>query len=454
MRGNTAGHVSVDCAHGAVSIMHIRSAAMPATSWSVRRAIGDVGASATDSADTIARRRVLIVCPEPPAPPTWGFALRVYHLARELGRRNDVSLLTYDTGDPGRDWEHLGELFTVHRVAARPVSRRRAQLRSLWSRDSFHIGRLRSAAMQRAIQQLTAHARFDVIQVESSQMFGFDFPAGPALVLDEHNIEYDVLARTARVERSPARRLYQRLEQRKVWREEIASWSRASGCVVTSADDQRRLLTEAPSTPTCLVPNGVDLDRFAPVPAPVDPTGLVFVGSINYRPNTDAVLHCAQRILPLIRRSAGDATLTVVGQGAPPAVRRLDGGAVRVAGMVPDVRPYLASAAVVVVPLRIGGGTRLKVLEALAMGKAVVSTSLGCEGIDVEDGRHLLIADDPAHFAACVLRLLRDQEFARRLGTAGRELVQARYGWATVGERLDAFHAQLVGQMSGVRRGR
>lgn len=425
---------------------------MPATSWSLPRAIEDGNAALNVGAGASARRRVLIVCPEPPAPPTWGFALRVYHLARELGRRNDVSLLTYDTGDPGRDWERLAELFTVHRVAASPSHRRRAQIRSLWSNDSFHMGRLRSAAMQRAISELTSREHFDVIQVESSQMFGFDFPAGSSLVLDEHNIEHDLLAGTARMERSLPRRLYQRLEQRKVKREEVAAWSRASGCVITSADDQGRLLAEARSTRTCVVPNGVDLDRFAPASAAVDPTGLLFVGSINYRPNTDAVLYFAQHILPLIRRSAGNATLTVVGQGAPRAVRRLDGDAVRVAGKVGDVRPYLASAAVVVVPLRIGGGTRLKVLEALAMGKAVVSTSLGCEGIDVEDGRHVLIADDPAHFATCVLRVLGDRELARRLGMAGRELVQGRYGWATVAERLEAFHAQLVEHPSGVRQ--
>lgn len=418
----------------------------------MRRAPADLRPTATIAVDAPSRLRILIVCPEPPAPPTWGFALRVYHLSRELARNHDVSLLTYDMGDPTRDWGHLASLFTVHSVPAPSIGRRRAQLLSLLSRESFHLSRLRSESMQRALNEITAREQFDVIQVESSQMFGFEFPAGPALVLDEHNIEHDLLARVAASERSLPRRLYHGLEQRKVLREELAAWSRATGCVVTSPDDRRRLHEAVPDARTAVVANGVDLDYFAPVPAAVDHRSLVFVGSINYRPNTDAVLHCAEEILPLVRRRVPGARLTVVGQGAPRAVRRLDGPAVCVPGAVPDVRPFLAAASVVVVPLRMGGGTRLKVLEALAMGKAVVSTSIGCEGIDVEDGRHLLIADDAGAFAAQVVRLLGDEELARRLGMAGRRLVEARYGWASVAGQLESFHTELVATHSGGAR--
>lgn len=415
----------------------------------MRRATGEIRPSAAVEPGAPARLRILIVCPEPPAPPSWGFALRVYHLARELGRRHDVSLLTYDMGDPSRAWGHLAGLFTVHTVSAPSIGRRRAQLRSLVSRDSFHLSRLRTEAMQRALNEITARERFDVIQVESSQMFGFEFPPGPELVLDEHNIEHDLLSSIAASERSVPRRLYQRVEQRKVVREEIAAWRRASGCVVTSADDRRRLHEAVPEAVTSVVPNGVDLTQFMPAAAPVDPSSLVFVGSINYRPNTDAVVHFVERILPLVMRAKQDARLTVVGQGAPRSVRRLEGAAVHVAGAVPDVRPFLAASSVVVVPLRMGGGTRLKVLEALAMGKAVVSTSVGCEGIDVEHGRHLLIADDPAAFAQQVVRVLGDQELARRLGVAGRRLVEAQYGWAAVAAQLESFHAQLIAVRGG-----
>ena len=400
------------------------------------------GLGATD-----ARRRILLICPEPPAPPTWGFALRVYHLGRELARHHDVTLLTYDRGDPTRDWRHLEELFRVRRVEV-PSSahgKRRTQLRSLLSRRSYHLGSLRTGAMQRAIDELTAGERFDVIQVESSQMSGFDFPSGPTLVLDEHNVEHDLMRRVASVESSWLRRVYQGMEQRKVRDEEIAAWRLADGCTVTSVQDERTVREAAPATPTRVITNGVDLEHFAPIPGAVAPDSIVFVGSINYRPNTDAVLHFATRILPLVRRARPAATFAVVGQGAPAAVRRLEGPGIRILGGVPDVRPHLADAAVVVVPLRMGGGTRLKVLEGLAMGKALVSTSLGCEGIDVEDGRHLLVADSPEQFAEAVVGLMADAELRRELGAAGRVLVERRYGWATAAAELEAFHRQLSG---------
>ncbi|HXZ98790.1 MAG TPA: glycosyltransferase family 4 protein [Candidatus Binatia bacterium] len=403
-----------------------------------------------------ARRRILLICPEPPAPPTWGFALRVYHLGRELARRHSVTLLTYAMGDESRDWRHLEELFTVHRVPPPSAlrSKRRAQLRSLLSRRSFHIGSLGSPAMQRAIDELNARQPFDVIQVESSQMSGFNFPRRPVLVLDAHNIEHDLFRRVAAVETSPPRRLYQSIEQRKLKREEAAAWCRANGCAVTSAEDERVVRQAAPGTPTRVVPNGVDLNHFHPSADAVDPDSIVFVGSINYRPNTDAALHFAERILPLVRGRRPGAVFSVVGQGAPEAVRRLEGPGVRILGGVPDVRPHLARAGVVAVPLRMGSGTRLKVLEGLAMGKAIVSTRLGCEGIEVVDGEHLLIADAPEAFADAVARLIGDAELRRRLGEAGRKLVERRYGWETVAAELDAFHADLLGLVPGTRAAR
>jgi len=400
-----------------------------------------------------ARRRILLICPEPPAPPTWGFALRVYHLGRELARRHEVTLLTYDVGDESRDWRHLDELFRVRRVPA-PASlrsKRTRQLRSLLSRRSFHLGSLLSPAMQRALDELTSGERFDVIQVESSQMSGFDFPSGPVLVLDEHNVEHELMRRVASVERSLPRRVYQGIESRKVRREEIAAWRHAGGCAVTSVEDERTVLEAAPSTLTRVVPNGVDLDHFAPTSGPVDPDTIVFVGSINYRPNTDAVLHFAEHILPLVRKARPQASFTVVGQGSPENVRRLDGPEVHILGGVPDVRPHLARAAVVAVPLRMGGGTRLKVLEGLAMGKALVSTSLGCEGIDVEDEQHLLVADSSEDFAKAVVRLMADTDLRRKLGSAGRELVERRYGWPAAVAELDAFHVQLLSAGQAVR---
>ena len=397
------------------------------------------------------RLRILIVCPEPPAPPTWGFALRVYHLGRELSRHHDVTLLTYDTQDSTRDWYALASLFRVHRVKGRRGSRRAMQVRSLVSRRSFHLSRFQTAEMQRAILDLRARGAFDIIQVESSQMFGFDFPDPAAVVIDEHNIEHDLVRRVAQLERSKLRRAYLQLECRKVHREEVAAWRRADGIVLTSSNDEQKLRDEVPSARTRVVPNAVDLEYFSPAAATVDTDSIVFVGAINYRPNSDAVVYLAERILPLVRRARPRATLTVVGPGAPAEVRRLAGdGAVRIVGGVPDVRPYVAAASVLTAPLRMGGGTRLKVLEGLAMAKAVVSTSVGCEGLDVRPGVDLLVADDEESFAECVVRVMDDPNLRQRLGSDGRRRVEGLYSWAAVTAELEDFYRHLVQSREGV----
>jgi glycosyltransferase involved in cell wall biosynthesis len=188
----------------------------------------------------------------------------------------------------------------------------------------------------------------------------------------------------------------------------------------------------------------VDLEAFRPNDAPTDPQSLVFVGTMNYRPNADAVIYLASQILPEIWKTRPQVTLTVVGQTPPEEVQRLAGPRITITGWVDDVRPYIDRAAVVVTPVRIGSGTRLKVLEALAMGKALVSTPLGCEGIAVEDGEHVLLADNPVELAQRVVRLLDDPALAIRLGMQGRALVERSYGWRAVVDDLDALHSQLL----------
>jgi glycosyltransferase involved in cell wall biosynthesis len=166
---------------------------------------------------------------------------------------------------------------------------------------------------------------------------------------------------------------------------------------------------------------------------------VVFLGVMHYRPNVDAAMYFAREILPHLLRERPNLTFTIVGGGAPEELRRLAGPNVILTDRVPDTRPYLARAGAFVVPLRMGSGTRLKVLEAMAMGRPVVSTSLGCEGIAVVDGQHALVADDPSTFARTVLQVLGDPALASRLGSNGRHLVERRYSWPSVLKRLDSF---------------
>jgi glycosyltransferase involved in cell wall biosynthesis len=389
--------------------------------------------------------RILILTPGLPHPPIWGFGIRVNQFLRRLARRNEVALLSYE--EPGeahkvRAVAELGvEVHTVPRPARTERAKRTAQLSSAFSTASYQRRSGYSRAMQARLDELAAGR--DVIQIESSQMAGFTFPPGPLVVLDEHNIEYELLYRMYQTEESPSRRLYNWLEFAKFRREEIAAWRKVSGCVMTSAREEAIVKTVARETPTMVGANAVDVEYFRPSDQPPRPNLLVMTGLMHYRPNIDGAVYFVQEILPSILAKRPDAVFTIVGAGATDEVKRLAGANVVVTGTVPDVRPFVQEAAAFVVPLRMGGGTRLKVLEGLSMAKAVISTSIGSEGIDVVHGRDLLIADDPQGFADAVLTVLGNHTRATELGRRGRELVESRYKWESVVQRLEAFYEEL-----------
>jgi glycosyltransferase involved in cell wall biosynthesis len=208
---------------------------------------------------------------------------------------------------------------------------------------------------------------------------------------------------------------------------------------VTGLDAQQALAWGSHST--VLVENGVDLDHFAPVSERASNAAeLLFLGSLDWYPNQDAVEYLLEEILPFLSARSPEVRLRIVGRRAPPELAKLvaRSSGVELVGEVADVRPYLARARVVLVPLRIGGGSRIKILEALAMGKAVVSTTIGAEGLAVTNGVHLLLADSPEAFADSTLQLLKSPEEQARLGIEGRKLVEGRYSWDTAAEALES----------------
>jgi polysaccharide biosynthesis protein PslH len=394
------------------------------------------------------RLNILIVTPDLPYPPSWGFGMRVYQLSRFLGTDNSVTILSYARPDEETAVDVLRSFCDVRVVPRQPIAearRRLLQARSLLSPSPFHGGELTTTAMQAAIDHCLASAAFDIVQIESSQMAGFRFRTEAALVLDEHNIESELLERMRSGERSHARRLFSGIESRKHGRLERRAWKTVSSCVVTSKREEAILNNRTPGATTIVVPNGVDPIFFdGGGNHEVDTDSMVFIGVLSYRPNLDAITYFIEEVYPRIRQARPRASLTVVGSGSPKDLETLRGNGVMVTGWVPDVRPYLARAAAVVVPIRIGGGTRLKVLEALSMGKGVVSTVTGCEGLDVADGRQLLLANDPAAFAFATCRLLQDAPLRERLGRSGREHVIAMYSWRRSGEILQGHYRKLL----------
>jgi glycosyltransferase involved in cell wall biosynthesis len=398
--------------------------------------------------------KILFVSPFLPSPPRFGGQRRIDGIVRELATRHDVSVMSFNATD---EWEqqsleatraYCREVRTVPNYEPRDAgAKRTGQLRSLVSPHSYeHSLTARRRDFQDTLDEMLSATDFDIVQVEFVQMATFRFDRArhrPLLVLDEHNIEYDILKRTAAAGTGLVRRVYNAVNWRKLAREERAAWRRFDGVALTSERDESVLLGEHPACRTAVIPNGVDVRAFAPSTAQTDPGSILFFGAINYFPNADGVTFFIDEVLPTIRGRRPDATLRVLGPGAGEEVLARRGNGVDIIGMVDDVNPHLDRAAVVVVPLRIGGGTRLKIVEALAKGKAVVSTRLGAEGIDVVDGEHLLLADDPQEIADRVEQVLADPVLARRLGDAGRRLAEERYSWAVVTDRLEQFYDVL-----------
>jgi sugar transferase (PEP-CTERM/EpsH1 system associated) len=398
--------------------------------------------------------RILWVTSYAPWPPDFGGARRTYHLIEQAARAGHaIHLLAFGDADPQRQAAAraaLGRLCAAVELIVDPAAlpaalgdgdpaavarKRRGQLRSLLSPRPYQYYAHRSAAMQARLDAL-AREPWDLVQVEFSQMGYYRLPAGVPAVLDLHNVEYEVLVRAAGARGVGAtRRLYNQAEALKFRRDEPRLWRRFTALLTTSARDRRQVLAHAPHLPVTVVPNGVDTAFFHPAPPdhpPATAPTVVFTGMMAYYPNQDGVLYFAEQIWPLVRQAIPAARLLVVGTDPPAAIRALAEGdrGITVTGAVPDVRPYVWDAAVCVVPLRMGGGTRLKIVEALAMEKAVVSTTVGCEGIDVTPDQTLAVADTPAAFAAATVALLRDPARRAALGVAGRALAVARYDWS------------------------
>jgi len=387
--------------------------------------------------------RILMVSPYIPSP-TSGNRARSYYLLKMLARQHTVSLLALDDGVTPASPHSLAPLedFTSTMqivpflVAAYP--KRVRQVLNILKGKSTYLSQHISPGMQDALTDLLAREPYDVLIFECALASDYLLPPHVRVILDQHNIEYEVLYRTYLHEPFSLRKWYNWRESRLVKQAEIKLSQRADALVMTSDRELVAMKKLLPHNTIAVVPNGVDIAYFnGEQNTHPQEHRIIFTGSMEYYPNVEAVLFFARTCWPRIRAAVPDATWQIVGKNPLPDVQnlaRLPG--VTVTGSVADVRPYFTHAAVAVVPLLVGGGTRLKILEAMAMRTPVVSTSLGCEGLAVEPDRHLLVADQAEAFARCVIELLTEPGRRQGLITAGRELVEAEYSWEKCADRL------------------
>jgi glycosyltransferase involved in cell wall biosynthesis len=383
----------------------------------------------------------------------------MHGLMTELARRHDLTavMLVDDESDAEECRRamqaYCREVVQVPKAyEGRGLTKRLLQLQSLASTRSYERRLTAVPAMQRALDRVLRASRFDLVNLEFSFLGECNLRQAPRnerpprLVVASHNIDYELARQYARAARSPAHRLYAAINWRKLRREELGAYREADGVYLCSADDERRLLDVIPAARTAVIPNAADVEYFQPRPTDPRPDGrtVVFFGLLSYAPNVDAVIHFVAKIWPRVVEAHPEARLKIIGGKPPRSLQLLAGPRIELTGFVPDLRPHLAAAAAVVVPLRLGGGTRLKIVEAMAMGKAMVSTTLGAEGIEAAPGRDLLIEDQPEAFAGAVNRLLGDPGLAARVGQSARTLAVERYSWSGAARALEGFYRGIL----------
>jgi glycosyltransferase involved in cell wall biosynthesis len=383
-------------------------------------------------------------------PTAGGGQIRTLETLKRLHRRHEIHFAALDLPQPGEGFQRSAEYCTKaypvpHRAPPRGGPRYWVELaRGAGTNLPLSMLRYRSSALRQQVEMLAGHEKFDAIVCDFLAAAA-NIPELGSAVLFQHNVESDIWKRHMEHAPSPWHRAYCRVQYQRMLRYEELVCRSARKIIAVSAADTAAMRRLYGATSVSSIPTGVDIDYFAPpraptlVPTLAPPLDLVFAGAMDWRPNIDGIGWFARQVLPLIRARRPDCSLAIVGRNPAPEVRALasGGGRIQVTGTVDDVRPYLWDSAVAIVPLRIGGGTRLKIYEAMAAKIPVVSTTLGAEGLDVRDGENIALADSPAQFAEACLDLLADSGARRRMAANAWEMVAACYSWEVVSRQFE-----------------
>ena len=407
------------------------------------------------------RPRLLFLCQTLPYPPDGGVWIRSYHVLRLLSRAFDVTALCFERSQSSsngavHDVRHslkvLGRLASVETFS---IPQKHDRWRFAWD----HV---RSAAFRRVYTEylyysqefrgrlihLLDSGRFDLVHMDSLVDFAAYLPLCQEMkvVCVHHAVESALLRSRALVEGSRWRAAYLRYQAGLMEAFERQWCGRVALNVAVSAADGADLERLAPTSRVVVVPNGVDVDEFRPESQ--DGDGVAYIGGLNWFPNRDALDFYCEHILPQLRSMGVNIPARWIGQASVAEQQQYrEAHGIDLTGYVDDVKPFMQAARCHIVPLRAGGGTRLKILNSWAMGKPVVSTSLGCEGLDAVDGDNILIRDDPRAFAEAVVAVLQNERLRRHLGAGGRRTAETRYSWDRIGERMIETYLGLTNEI-------
>lgn len=398
--------------------------------------------------------RILFISAWYPYPPDNGSKIRVYHLLQELARHHQITLLSFlPTAAETRFIPRLQEFCTTVRVVQRdPFQRDRMKaILGFLSPRPRSVVSTYSPEMAQSVRKTVRRESFDIVIASTTATAAYALQvSGVPKVLEEHNFMTRLMWEQYHAQRSPLKQLQRWLTWQKSKRYESWLFRQFDACTMVSEQDKAAVLATMPGCPRVeVIPNGVDVHYYAAGSIAPAPYTLVFNGALTYSANHDATRYFLGEILPLIRAEVPDVALKITGSTAGVDLDglSLDSNVV-LTGYMDDIRPVVAASWVCVVPLRVGGGTRLKILEAMALGTPVVTTSKGAEGLDVSPGQDILIADEPAEFATSTLRLLRDPALRQHLAHHGRKLVERKYSWTKIGQKLNSLLEIVVRERS------
>ena len=376
-------------------------------------------------------------------------------MLRELKKEHEITYLTLDDGAAAMDArelsaEYCSELITVpHQVAPKFSPRFYGELAgNLFSKLPYFIAKYRSPAMRQAIDETLAEGRHDILVCD------FLHPAinlpqsiGIPTLLFQHNVEAMIWRRHYEVAESMPKKAYLKSQWERARRFERQACRRFDTVVAVSKEDAEFFRSEYGHKRVREIGTGVDTEYFTPINGDQSTKpNIVFTGSMDWLPNSDAVKWFVGDIFPLVKREIPEATFTVVGRDPFPEIDELAkrDNSIKVTGRVEDVRPYMREAAVFVVPIRIGGGSRLKIFEAMAMGLPVVSTTVGAEGLPVTDGNEIVLRDSPNTFSRSLVSLLQNREKANKIAETACRVVRGKFGWSSIAKQFEDIVVEVI----------